>query len=43
MKFGSCLQCDFYKKVVKEEGTDRHSARVIHDRLESRGAGRKPR
>jgi hypothetical protein len=43
MKFGSCLKCDFYRMVVKEEGRDIASARVIHDRLETHGTGGKSR
>jgi hypothetical protein len=43
MKFGSCLKCDFYKKVVKEEGRDIASARLIDEQLEIRGAGRNSR
>ena len=32
-KMGSCIKCDFYKQVVKDEGRGIASARIIHDRL----------
>ena len=33
MKLGSCMRCDFYKKVVKEEGGTITSARAIQELL----------
>lgn len=43
MKFGSCLECDFYKKVVTEEGREIASSRVIRDQLDGGSARGKPR
>ncbi len=30
MKLGSCMRCEFYKKVIKDEGPQIASARMIH-------------
>ena len=35
-KPGSCMRCEFYKKVIKEEGKDISSARVIQEHLKER-------
>lgn len=32
-KLGSCMKCEFYRAVVKEEGRAIASARAIHDKL----------
>ncbi len=35
MKLGNCLKCDFYKLVMKEEGSTHQKAKDILKKLES--------
>jgi len=33
-KLGSCMKCEFYRSVVKQEGRAIATARAIHEKLE---------